>query len=340
MNNIIIIPTLNPDELLIKLTNELLKLKLNNIMIIDDGSSSKKIFNKLNKKIVVLHNNKNEGKGYSIKKAIKEADKYFNNINAFITCDDDYQHLPDDIIKINKYLLIDNQSLVLGTRSFKNLNVPKKSRMGNEFSSKFFKLITGKYCPDTQTGLRGIPYSLKNMAINSVGNRYDYEMNFLINAANNNINLCYIPITTVYIDNNKKTHFNPIKDSYLIYKSTIDYIIIALLSFIIDISIFTILINCLNFTIFKKVLICTYLARIISGLFNYYLNRKCFNSHNRLKSELTKYLILFISNMIVSSLIVSFLSAINLNITIIKVLTDLFLFIVNYSISRKYIFKR
>ena len=47
--------------------------------------------------------------------------------------------------------------------------------------------------------------------------RYDYEMNFLMEAVKK-VPLIMIPIETVYENNNEGSHFRTVRDSFLIYK--------------------------------------------------------------------------------------------------------------------------
>ena len=47
MNNLVIIPALNPNAKLVELIKKLQDNNVNNILVIDDGSTSKEIFEKL-----------------------------------------------------------------------------------------------------------------------------------------------------------------------------------------------------------------------------------------------------------------------------------------------------
>ena len=145
----------------------------------------------------------------------------------------------------------DDTSIVLGERSFKGNNVPIKSRIGNRFSTLFFKLQTGVYLEDTQTGLRAIPRKYTEFAMQVDGNRFEYEMNFLREAIANKIKLEKIEIETVYDNNNKGTHFRPFKDAYLIYKEPIKYAIISAISSAIDITLFMVLYNVFSIVLYQ-----------------------------------------------------------------------------------------
>ena len=74
-NICILIPSLNPDENLTKLVDELCQYKWKKITIIDDGSSNetKKIFDNISKvfKVTVISHDNNQGKGAALKAGFK-----------------------------------------------------------------------------------------------------------------------------------------------------------------------------------------------------------------------------------------------------------------------------
>lgn len=231
MNVAIIIPSLNPDNKLLNLVNELIEKGLNNIIVVNDGSSKEynKIYNKLPKEVRYIKYENNKGKGYALKTAVKE----LTSEDAFITVDSDGQHKVSDVLKVLKELK--NNNLVFGARNFKQKNVPFRSKFGNYFSRLAYFTKTLKKCPDTQTGLRGINIKYKKLFLNTNGDRYDFEMNFLCSLKEK---IKYINIETIYEkDNNKKSHFKVIKDSFLIYKNLFIFLLIVILVIIISIII-------------------------------------------------------------------------------------------------------
>ena len=219
MNIVVIIPALNPTEKLFKIVDELHKNNLKDIIIVNDGSKKEcvYIFKELKSKCKVVTHKVNKGKGASIKDAIKVVDKCYPNTKGFVTMDCDGQHRVKDVVKLASYLLV-NDKIVLGVRDFKEKDVPFRSRFGNYISSLTFKLFTKVKCTDTQTGLRGIPISYKDLSLKIDGYAYEYEMNFLITIAKNKIKFKEIKIQTIYEDKNKCSHFKPLKDSIKIYK--------------------------------------------------------------------------------------------------------------------------
>lgn len=325
--NVIIIPAFNPDTRLIELVSS---LKNNNIIVIDDGSTSKDIFDSLEDMgIIVIHHPYNMGKGCAIKTGIKEANKYYKNINAFITADADGQHSKEDIINIYN---MESNDIIFGTRDFKG-RVPLRSKIGNKFSSLFLYFNTGMKLNDTQTGLRRFPYKYRKYLLDIEGNRFEYEMNVLNKLAKDKIIIKTVPIKTIY-ENNHTSHFHTVKDSLRIYHNFFKYVLVALLSAIIDLTLFTILIKS------KTILISTIIARIISGTFNFTMNKSyIFKSNNNMLYELIKYIVLFITCMFSSAFLVKLITILKINTTLIKAFVDILLFITNYFIQKHYIFK-
>jgi len=121
------------------------------------------------------------------------------------------------------------------------------------------------------------------------------------------------------------------------YETFLKYILVSGISFIIDISLFAFF----NYLI-KNIIFSTILARIISSLVNYLLNKdKVFKSNEKTINTILKYYALVIIQMLVSALLVDNLyKIVTINPTIIKVPVEFFLFICNYLIQKVLIFKK
>lgn len=221
MNFIPVIPSLNPDARLIKLIKELIEEKLKKIIIVDDGSEDKTIFNKLkeNKEVIVLTHDENKGKGAALKTAFTfYKDNLIEEYKGLVCLDSDGQHLVSDAIKVGK-IMVNNNKYVLGTRLFNTKETPLRNKTGNRITSKVFYRFFGIYLKDTQTGLRAIPNRLIDLMINVDGERFEYEMNVLIDLVRNGEKILEEDIKTVYLYNsNKKSNFRVVSDSWKIYK--------------------------------------------------------------------------------------------------------------------------
>jgi glycosyltransferase involved in cell wall biosynthesis len=215
----VIIPTYNPDNKLVKLVEGLTEAGFGRIVVVNDGSKSQcqKYFDKVRKLGVYVINHKvNKGKG----RALKTAFQYCINDDkciGVITVDGDGQHLVKDIYACAQAMLNEDR-VIIGTRDFDSHEVPFRSRFGNSLTRFVFRVLCGIRISDTQTGLRAIPKRYLRRLASYQGERYEYETNMLLMMKKDNIKWSEVMISTVYLQDNESSHFNPIKDSWKIYK--------------------------------------------------------------------------------------------------------------------------
>lgn len=330
----IIIPAYNPDNHLIKVLEG---LKNYNIIVVDDGSKDKEIFSEVKKykNVTLLVHEINMGKG----KAMKTAMEYvYNNIkdDGIIFVDADGQHKKEDIEKMIKTFNKNKEALIIGTRSFKG-KIPWKSKFGNNITKFLFKVFTFKTVNDTQSGLRAINTKYIPFLLKIEGNRYEYEMNVLLSCCNK-ITIEEVLIETIYEDmENSTSHFRVIKDSFLIYKSFLKFMLSSLSCFLIDYIIFITLIKIFSATP-TNIFLSNIIARIISGTLNYNLNKK-FVFRSSKNNTLKSYISLALAIILINSFILNiFINTININPKIAKITVEIILFILNYIIEKNIIF--
>jgi hypothetical protein len=166
MKSICIIPAFNEDKkILQKLINDTDEY-VDKIVVINDGSKEKlRLIN-----CMLVHNNINFGKGYSIKKGISYARN--NKFDIVIFLDADYEHDPKCIPQFLKYFN-KNNGLVIGKRkSYKTI----KSNILNKWGNLWVKQIIKKNI-DFSSGYRAIDMnSLKKLSLLSNGFEFDLEM--------------------------------------------------------------------------------------------------------------------------------------------------------------------
>ncbi len=342
-NAVVLIPCYNPDEKIMNTFIEELGSVYQNIVFVNDGCSKEHdtYFKKLEKKYPVIKHYKNYGKGRGIKNGLNYILNNYPDCKAIITADCDGQHSIQDITKVFKATLKNPKALILGTRNFDDENVPFKSRYGNKITRNIFKIFVGLSISDTQTGLRGMSKNVAEEMLTISGERYEYETNVLIACKTEEIPIVEVPIETIYIEENRTSHFNPIKDSIMIYKLFIKYIIVALSSFFIDILLFSLfLIAYDKIGITKPIIAATVTARVLSSIYNYLINAKLvFKKMNKL--SIFKYFLLVFVQMWVSAFAVSWIcKVVPINPVLLKIIVDTFIFVVNFIIQREFIFNK
>lgn len=354
----ILIPALNPDKKLIDYVRELISRGFEYFIIVDDGSSDDEssVFDEIYKlsgqgcDIQILRHAINLGKGRGLKTGINY---YLTNLNTryqskgVICADSDGQHHPDDVEKIDNCLLeTEKDALVLGCRDFELDNIPIKSRFGNKLTRGVFRFCFGRDIIDTQTGLRGFTNSLLPKLLDLSGERFEYETNVLIECVKRGgVKIQQIKIHTIYENDNKGTHFDPIVDSIKIYRLILarfaKYFFSSLTSFFIDCLLFWILCRIFSIVGDNKILIATIGARIVSSIYNYFINKTIvFEYKDSIGNSLLRYFVLCIATMLASGFAVRFIyGIIGKNEVLIKCCVDSILFMCNYVIQQKVVFR-
>ncbi len=351
MNDVtVIIPSLNPDEKLIGVVDSLIGEGFGDIVLVDDGSDEEHrvYFDRLEgrRECTILHHEVNRGKGRGLKTAFEYCIGNRQGLKGVVTVDGDGQHKAADIMNCVRVMLDRGDRVILGSRDFSGADVPFKSRFGNRLTSFTFKFVCGLTIGDTQTGLRAIPFQYLGDFCHVAGERFEYETNMLLELKQKGIGYEEVPISTVYIEDNASTHFNPFRDSIKIYGVILKFAAGSLGSSVIDLGAFAVISfitrRCMELGL--AVLVATVLARVVSSLFNYTFNRSAvFGSKGRVTHTIARYYILCVCQMLVSYLLVLMVTrvlALGSVLTVVaKAVVDTLLFILSFQIQRCWVFK-
>ena len=357
----VLIPSLEPDERLPQYIDSLLAADFGMVLVVNDGSSAEYdvIFNSIEARdrCHVLRHEVNRGKGQALRTGIA----YIRDHTGFagvITADADGQHIVSDTLKLANALPESGRELLLGSRDFssKNKNIPARSSFGNRVTSAVFAALYGHWLPDTQTGLRAVNRACFNDLLRVAGDRFEYEMNMLIFCASNKYKFTIIPIQTIYLEENKSSHFHPLRDSWRIYKlllgSFFRYSASSIISFLIDYAVLSLLmfwvfkdkpdITLLGIPFSFKALVATPLARLCSAPVHFLLNRNFVFKSGAGKGAVRRYVILALASLAITTLLFGFLDhyvhANALHI-LLKIMIDTAMYVVNYRIQRGWVFK-
>lgn len=204
----IIIPAYNERFSLAGILDEL-KSKNFSILVVDDGSVDNTFEVAEKKADFVIRNEKNLGKGMSLKKGIDYllGEKDFDYL---ITMDADGQHSPLDL---DKFLEKANAGacFVVGNRMFNPIGMPKSRVITNKFMSWLISRIVKQRIPDTQCGFHLIKREvLEKIKIKT--NNFEIESEILMKAARMGFSIESVPIRSIYF---KSLHsrINPLVDT-------------------------------------------------------------------------------------------------------------------------------
>lgn len=349
MNEIvIIIPAYEPDEKLTKLIGSIKKAELGQpIIVVDDGSGSEysEIFDGIKEEVHLYTHHVNMGKGRALKDAMNMALNLYPELTGCVTIDSDGQHSVKDMVACMDALRENPESLVLGCRDFDKSNVPGKSRFGNRTTSRVLKMFTGLKISDTQTGLRAISRDYMKFLLCEKGERYEFETNMLLSAKENEIPIIEVPIETIYLNDNKGSHFNPLKDSLRIYAVFGKFIFGSLSSSVLDLVMFQVLCNILNgreLGGFSYIVLSTYIARVVSAIYNFAFNyRRVFKAKGTLISSIVRYFLLAVLIMLISGFAVDSLHSLwPVTELAIKMPVDVLLFLVSFWVQKEFVYKK
>ena len=252
----VVLPSLDPDGKLITVIDGLLETGFTDIILVNDGSKPENL--------------------HYFETAATHPEVHLLHV---VTVDGDSQHHPADTKACSEQMMRSNK-VVLGCRDFSLPHVPPRSRMGNNITCGVFKIMVGMTISDTQTGLRAIPTHAVKAFLTVKGDRFEYETNMLLAMKEQCIDFEEVKIRTVYIEENKSSHFRAVRDSWRIYKLILAhffrYTLSSLLSAVVDEGVFTLLSWLLQNTLTGLLLtaVPTITARVVSSLLNFFVNKK------------------------------------------------------------------
>lgn len=349
----VIIPSYEPDGRLIELLEKLDMENIGPVFIVDDGSgeSYRGKFEQADEIVRrlgghVLSHDINRGKGRALKTAFCYVSEYLPQAVAVVTADSDGQHTPECISKVIEAARRNRESLILGIRKFDKEGIPWKSRVGNRVTERIFSYMSGVHITDTQTGLRGIPRSFMEKTLELKGERFEFEMRMLIEAAEN-IDILEVPIETIYdSQNNHQTHFRPFADSMKVYwmlgEKFLKYCFSAVTSFLLDLLVFFLLsITLKKYYPVMYIAAAAVSARAVSAAYNYTVNYKIvFESREKVSRSVLKYIALALIQVCCSAMLTTALVFIFPEISelMIKAAVDTMLFFFSYVIQQKFVF--
>lgn len=278
----VVLPSLDPDEKLTTVIDGLLAYGFTDIILVNDGSKPEKLHYfedaaRLHPEIHLLHHPVNRGKGAALKTAFAWFLENRPDGAGVVTVDGDNQHHPEDTRACAERMLRNNR-LVLGVRDFSLPDVPLRSRSGNRITSLVFKLFVGMTISDTQTGLRAIPAKDIPLMGQIKGDRFEYETNMLLALKQHGIGFEEVKIRTVYIEENKSSHFRAVRDSWRIYKLILahffKYTMSSVFSSVVDEGLFILMTWLLHSVLAEPWLtaVPVVTARVISSVLNFYAN--------------------------------------------------------------------
>lgn len=347
---IVLIPAYQPDAKLVSLVDSLrVRRPRIVVLVVDDGSgqSYSSVFEAAAAAGAdIIRQAHNRGKGRALKAGFVHAMARHPG-ESVVTADADGQHAVDDILRVADALEAGSPdgdgghgtarkpTIVLGGRRFTG-EVPFRSRAGNAAAREAFRLATGLKVLDTQTGLRGYPSTTLPWLANVRGDRFEYELAVLIEAANDGRAVEEIPIDTIYLDHNASSHFRPIVDSARVLVPFLAFAASSLGAAVVD-TIGLLLL----FALTGSLPIAVIGARLFSASVNFAVNRHVVfrtTLPRGIRRSAARYAALAAALLATNYVWLAALTGVGMPLLPAKLVTDGVLYLVSFQVQRRLVF--
>lgn len=210
LNCVVLIPTYNNAGTLLQVIDDVRRYA-NDIMVVNDGSTDNTAdLLATQSDLRVIAYERNRGKGYALKRGLREAARI--GYAYAITIDSDGQHYANDIAVFVEAAERSANTLFVGARNLQAENMPSRNTFANKFSNFWFWAETGTHLADTQSGFRLYPLA-EFTKMHFITSRYEFEVEVLVRAAWKGLKVENVPIKVYYPPADKRvSHFRPLRD--------------------------------------------------------------------------------------------------------------------------------
>ncbi|MGE5280555.1 MAG: glycosyltransferase family 2 protein [Deltaproteobacteria bacterium] len=202
MKVICVIPSYNEEKTIAWLVREAKELG-HDVLVVDDGSRDRTAALARSAGAEVLENERNMGKGASLRNAFRHIRD--READIVVVMDGDGQHLPRDIARLIEGIVKDGADIVVGNRMGRAKGMPFVRWATNTFMSGLLSLLCRRMIPDTQCGFRALRMeALKNLMLKT--ENFEIESEMLLEGSRRGLRIRSAPVTTVYEGQHSSIH--------------------------------------------------------------------------------------------------------------------------------------
>lgn len=182
------------------------------VIVVDDGSADGTVQALDRLPVTILRNEVNRGKAASLVRGMDHALEA--GAEAVVTLDGDGQHRPEDIPLLLAAHVRDPRALVIGSRLHQSRHIPADRYLANCFANFWIAWAAGQHVSDSQSGFRIYPATLLRQIRPAFGRAagFVFESEFLIEAGRREVPIVSVPISAVYPERARRSHFRPVVD--------------------------------------------------------------------------------------------------------------------------------
>lgn len=178
-----------------KIPKRIASVKSVKIVVIDDGSTDNTAAVAKYKKVRIVKHLINRGLGAALKTAFIIARQL--DIDILVTMDADGQHDPKDIRKLIKPIIRRKADVVIGSRLYRNRQMPVERKIINYLANIVTFLLTGVLTSDSQSGLRAFNKNAVKK-INLITQRMEVSSEIFNEIKKNKLSIKEVGIKPIY----------------------------------------------------------------------------------------------------------------------------------------------
>ena len=336
-----LIPSYEPNEVLVELAAALQAAGFS-VLIVDDGSGEayRSVFAAAARYGELISYVPNRGKGHALKTGLQWLQGHAESGSIIVTLDSDGQHTVKDSLAVAELAAKNPGALTLGVRSF-GAGTPARSQFGNTVTRWVYRFASGVKVSDTQTGLRAFGTELLPFLLSVEGDRYEYEMNMLLDAPKQKIAIQEQGVETIYHDNNSGSHFHTFRDSFRVYGRILKFAASSLTGFVIDYALYSLLVTLLGGMGAAAVPVSNVSARVVSASCNFAINKRfVFKNNESVLKTGAQYFLLAVVILVMNTAVLTFLvNVLQANKFAAKLFTEVLFFFFSYIAQRSWVFR-
>lgn len=168
---------------------------LDQIVVIDDGSTDGTAENASGAGALVLEHGSNRGKGAALRTGFEYAVKH--EFDAVVTLDADGQHEPESVPDFLEKHKTTGLQVIVGNRMFDPAGMPWLRHATNRTTSRIISIFAGQPIKDSQCGFRFYTAHVLT-SVHLEKDRFDAESEILLEASDAGFEIGSVPVRSIY----------------------------------------------------------------------------------------------------------------------------------------------